>query len=420
MQTTKRRAEMSDNITNSPQIRFAGFTDAWEQRKLGEMLEERNEQIPENDEYPLMSFVQGAGVSPKGDRYDRSFLVKADNKKYKKTELGDFIYSSNNLETGSIGFNRTGNAVISPVYSIFSSKSELESRFIGILSTRKDFIAKMVRFRQGVVYGQWRIHEKDFLDIKITVPRHEEQKEIIDFYLNLDNLITLHQRKYDKLVIVKKSMLEKMFPKEGANVPEIRFAKFTDAWEQRKLGEHAIIKGRLGWKSLKQEEYTNEGPCMIAGKHISNGIIDWSKVDHIPQWRYDESPEIMLQNGDVIFSKDGSLGNPALIENLEGEATINSTMMLVRTDETINSNFFYQVLTSDIFQRLIYLKVSGSSIPHLFQADMNEFKFMTPTVEEQTKMGSFFKEFDNLITLHQRELNSLKNLKKSLLQQMFI
>ena len=194
-----------------PEIRFAGFTDAWEQRKLGEMLEERNEQIPENDEYPLMSFVQGAGVAPKGDRYDRSFLVKEDNKKYKKTELGDFIYSSNNLETGSIGFNRTGKAVISPVYSIFSSKSELESRFIGILSTRKDFIAKMLRFRQGVVYGQWRIHERDFLDISIAVPKHEEQKEIINFFANIDNLIALQERELDLLKDLKKSMLQQMF-----------------------------------------------------------------------------------------------------------------------------------------------------------------------------------------------------------------
>lgn len=201
--------------------------------------------------------------------------------------------------------------------------------------------------------------------------------------------------------------------------PKIRFKGFTDGWKQCELGKNAIIKGRLGWKSLKQEEYTNEGPSMIAGKHIRNGIIDWSKVDHIPQWRYDESPEIMLENGDVIFSKDGSLGNPALIENLEVEATINSTMMLVRTDETINSNFFYQVLTSNIFKRLIYLKVSGSSIPHLFQADMNEFKFMMPTVQEQSNIGSLFKYLDRLIILQQRKLELVKVTKKSMLQKMF-
>ena len=196
---------------NVPEVRYAGFTDAWEQRRLGEMLEERNEQMPENGEYPLMSFVQGTGVIPKGDRYDRSFLVKDENKKYKKTELSDFIYSSNNLETGSIGFNKTGKALISPVYSIFFSKSKLESQFIGILSTRRNFIGKMVRFRQGVVYGQWRIHEKDFLDIQIAVPSHDEQKKIIDFCANLDTLITLHQREINLLKNLKKSLLQQMF-----------------------------------------------------------------------------------------------------------------------------------------------------------------------------------------------------------------
>lgn len=196
---------------NVPEIRFAGFTDAWEQHRLGEMLEERNEQIPENEEYSLMSFVQGTGVTPKVDRYDRNFLVKDVNKKYKKTELGDFIYSSNNLETGSIGFNKTGKAVISPVYSVFSSKNKMESQFIGILSNRKDFIGKMLRFRQGVVYGQWRIHEKDFLDIQITVPSHDEQKEIIGFFVNLDNLITLHRRELNLIKNLKKSLLQQMF-----------------------------------------------------------------------------------------------------------------------------------------------------------------------------------------------------------------
>ena len=196
---------------DKPEIHFAGFTDAWEQRKLGEVLEERNDQISENTEYRLMSFVQGRGVVPKGDRYDRSFLVKDDKKKYKKTEFGDFIYSSNNLETGSIGFNRTGKALISPVYSIFKSKSELESQFIGILSKRKDFIAKMIRFRQGVVYGQWRIHESDFLNINIEISKYEEQKAIVNFFKQIDNTSTLHQRKLDSLKEMKKTLLQKMF-----------------------------------------------------------------------------------------------------------------------------------------------------------------------------------------------------------------
>ncbi|MFW8020838.1 restriction endonuclease subunit S [Vagococcus fluvialis] len=199
------------NGAKVPELRFAGFADDWEERKLGDVLSERNDQTPETNEYPLMSFVQGKGVTPKGERYNRSFLVKDSEKKYKKTELGDFIYSSNNLETGSIGFNRTGKAVISPVYSIFKSKKSRESQFIGIMSARKDFISKMVRFRQGVVYGQWRIHESDFLNIDMKMPNDKEQQLIISFFENIDKTIALHQRKLDLFKEQKKGFLQKMF-----------------------------------------------------------------------------------------------------------------------------------------------------------------------------------------------------------------
>ena len=194
-----------------PELRFPGFTDAWEQRKLSDILVERNEQQVETNEYPLMSFVQGHGVVPKGERYDRSFLVLDQSKKYKRTELGDFIYSSNNLETGSIGINKTGKAVISPVYSIFYGVSIGDSQFIGIMSLLPRFIAKMIRFRQGVVYGQWRIHEKDFLDISILIPSEAERTKITKLILSIEELITLHQRKLDHLQLQKKALLQQMF-----------------------------------------------------------------------------------------------------------------------------------------------------------------------------------------------------------------
>ena len=138
-----------------PEIRFDGFTYDWEQRKVGELLEERNEQAPMSEDYPLMAFIANQGVTQKGERYDRSALVNDETgKKYKRTEFGDFIYSSNNLETGSIGLNKYGNACISPVYSIFKSTGKAELDFLGRRFLRKDFINEMVKWRQGVVYGQ--------------------------------------------------------------------------------------------------------------------------------------------------------------------------------------------------------------------------------------------------------------------------
>ena len=172
------------------------ITSSWEQRKVGNLLIERNQQAPMSDEYPLMAFIANEGVAPKGERYDRSALVTDTvNKLYKKTEKGDFIYSSNNLETGSIGLNKYGKACISPVYSIFEPTGIADSDFLGRRLVRKDFINAMVKWRQGVIYGQWRIHESDFLKIEITVPSVEEQRKIGAYLDQLDNLITLHQRK---------------------------------------------------------------------------------------------------------------------------------------------------------------------------------------------------------------------------------
>ena len=167
----------------------------WEQRKVSDLLQERNEQTPMSKEYPLMAFIANLGVAPKGERYDRSALVNDEaGKKYKKTEYGDFIYSSNNLEAGSIGLNKYGNACISPVYSIFKPIGKADLDFLGRRFLRKDFINEMVKWRQGVVYGQWKIHESDFLNIEIEVPSVDEQKAIGRYLDFLDHLITLHRR----------------------------------------------------------------------------------------------------------------------------------------------------------------------------------------------------------------------------------
>lgn len=197
---------------NVPELRFGGLENSWKKCKVKDVLIERDEQSPESSEYPLMAFIAYKGVAPKGDRYDRSFLVNDnENKVYKRTEHGDFIYSSNNLETGSIGLNKYGKASISPVYSIFKPNEGTDSDFIGRMLSKKDFINEMVKWRQGVVYGQWRIHESDFMEINILVPETDEQKLIGRYFDELDNLIYLQQQKVEKLKKIKFACIQKMF-----------------------------------------------------------------------------------------------------------------------------------------------------------------------------------------------------------------
>ncbi len=200
----------------SQQIRFkdengSSYPD-WDEKKLSDVLKERNTQTPISGEYPLMAFVAYKGVAPKGDRYNREFLVSdAKSKKYKQTQLGDFIYSSNNLETGSIGLNLYGSASISPVYSIFEAKDGYSHQFLGAYLTRKKFIYQMVRYRQGVVYGQWRIHESEFLKIEEKFPCTGEQQKIADFLTTLDDKITAEKSKLTAAREFKKALLQRMF-----------------------------------------------------------------------------------------------------------------------------------------------------------------------------------------------------------------
>ncbi|MGX7263019.1 restriction endonuclease subunit S [Enterococcus crotali] len=400
-----------------PEIRFPGFDGDWKQYELGEMLEERNEQIIESDEYPLMSFVQGVGVTPKGERYDRSFLVKDDKKKYKKTELGDFIYSSNNLETGSIGFNKTGKAVISPVYSIFSSKTKLESQFIGIMSTRKDFINKMIHYRQGVVYGQWRIHEKDFLNIKVNIPVEKEQKEIIEFFKQLDDTIDLHQQKLINLKQTKQVFLQKMFPEEGKKVPEIRFPGFTDTWELRKLED---ISDKIIEKN-KENNFTE-----TLTNSAEYGIINQREF-----FDKDISNEKNL-NGYYIVRQDDFVYNPRISNyapvgpikrNKLGRTGVMSPLYYVFRTYDVDKNFLEYYFDTTIWHKFMKLNGDSGARADRFAIKDSTFKELPipyPSLTEQKRIGVFLDKLTSTIALHQRELDLLQETKKAFLQKMFI
>ncbi|MBT1395496.1 restriction endonuclease subunit S [Mycoplasmopsis bovis] len=184
-----------DEKSQFPSIRFKEFTNAWEQWKVGDLITERIEFTKESNEFPLMAFVANEGVVAKGERYDRSSLVRdIYNKIYKVTKYGDFIYSSNNLDRGSIGANKYGNACISPVYSIFKCTNSSDHNFIKNILSRHSFVNKLLKYRQGVVYGQLKIHESIFLNINLNSPSILEQNKIGKIFYNLDSLITLHQR----------------------------------------------------------------------------------------------------------------------------------------------------------------------------------------------------------------------------------
>ena len=383
-------------MTKKPSYRFVGFEDEWKEVKLGEILVERNEQISENEEYQLMSFVQGKGVVPKSDRYDRSFLVKDDKKNYKKTEFGDFIYSSNNLDTGSIGFNKSGKALISPVYSIFYSKTKKESQFIAILSQRKEFINEMIKYRQGVVYGQFRIHESDFLNISILAPESNAQEALINFFQDIDQLIILQQRKIEVLKEQKKTYLKLLFPAKGQTKPALRFAGFEDDWKEVKLGEYCdIATGKLDANAM-----------------VTDGEYDFY-TSGIQKYKIDvaafEGPAITIA------------GNGATVGYMHyADGKFNAYQRTyVLSNFLVDRSFIY----SEIGRKLpskIQQEARTGNIPYIVMDMLTKLDICLPSLPEQEAIGSFFQDLDKAIAKQVEKINQLKESKQTLLRKMFI
>lgn len=405
-------------VKKVPEIRFEGFAEPWEQRKVEDLLLERNEQTPMSVEYPLMAFIANEGVAPKGERYDRSSLVTdTENKLYKRTEFGDFIYSSNNLETGSIGLNKYGKACISPVYSIFQPTGIADSDFLGRRLVRKDFINAMVKWRQGVIYGQWRIHESDFLKIEIHVPPIEEQKKIGTLLDYLDHLITLHQNKHEKLVALKKAMLEKMFPPKGNNVPEVRFAGFTGSWERRKVSELADFSKGSGYSKGDLKE--NGTPIILYGRLYTKYQFEIGEVDTFA----DIKPGSVFSKGDeVIVPASGETAEDIAIAAavVKPGILLGGDLNILHPFGFMNPSFVALSISNGQPQKELARKAQGKSVVHVHNSDIQEVTICYPDREEQDKIVSVFSQLDNLITLHQRKHESLKRVKAALLQKMFV
>jgi len=199
-----------------------------------------------------------------------------------------------------------------------------------------------------------------------------------------------------------------------------RFIEIPKDWDIIKLEDYAIIKARIGWRGLKASEYTEEGPYLIANKHIINDKVIWEECDHLSEYRYQESPEIQLQQNDIIMSKDGTLGRVAHLDVLPGSATINSTMMMIRViNDNLFSKFLYYFFQSRYFKSFIYERVSGSTVPHIFQRDMRMLKVILPPIQEQQKIASKLTNVDNIIQLTKQIIDQLQLLRKGLLQQLF-
>ena len=356
-----------------------------------------------SDEYPLMAFIANEGVAPKGERYDRSALVTDTvNKLYKKTEKGDFIYSSNNLETGSIGLNKYGKACISPVYSIFEPTGIADSDFLGRRLVRKDFINAMVKWRQGVIYGQWRIHESDFLKIEITVPSVEEQRKIGAYLDQLDNLITLHQRQ----------SFSHSTPDISLSVQLIH-PFYTSSWEQRKFDE--VFDCTIPNNTLSRAELNYESGS-VRNIHYGDILIKYGSVvdvqnDEIPFATGKSSDDFkgaLLRDGDIIIAdtaEDETTGKACEIGNSQGLDVVSGLhTMVCRPRNKMALGYLGYYLNSDAYHHQLLPLMQGIKVLSLSRTNVQKTMVCYPKSKaEQQLIADCFRNLDNLITLHQRK-----------------
>ena len=310
--------------------------------------------------------------------------------------------------------------IISPAYHTFHGEN-VDSRFYYAYFRSKNFINKDLKPHVYGIRDGRSIDIEGMKTIKIPYTAYAEQKSIGDFLTALDNLITLHQRKYDKLQVLKKAMLEKMFPKNSSGVPEIRFKGFTDAWEQRKLGE---VVERI---TRKNENLESTLPLTISAQY---GLINQNEFFDKRIASKDVSGYFLVRNGEFAYNKSTSSDAPwGAIKRLDRyESGVLSTLYIVfkiSDERKTSSDYIVTYYNTDLWHKGIQAIAAEGARNHgllnVAPADFFETSLTMPKdYAEQQKIGSFFQQLDNLITLHQRELEKLQNIKKSMLEKMFV
>ena len=374
----------------SPQLRFEGFTDDWEERRLSEVLRERNNQQPQSMEYPLVSFTVENGVTPKTDRYEREQLVVGDksSKKYKVTVLNDIVYNPANLKFGAISRNKYGNAVFSPIYVTFSVNNDVTMpEFIEMLITRKDFIKRALKYQQGTVYERQSVSPENLLSMNLYLPGKLEQEKIGTFFKHLDDTISLQQRKLDLLKEQKKGYLQKMFPKNGEKIPELRFAGFADDWEERKLGEIGSFKNGM---NFGKDAMGHGSPFVNLQNIFGKNIVDDTTLE-LAESTEKQKVEYSLIKGDVLFIrssvKPSGVGEAALVDSNLPDTTYSGFIIRFRPKIDIDNNFKRFAFGTKYVRNQIMARATSSANTNINQDSLSLIQVGLPNLKEQEKIG---------------------------------
>ena len=417
-----------DNKKNGiPKLRFPGFTGAWEQRKLGEVVKIQSgftgDSQLNNGKFKISRIETiSNGVI---DSKKIGFSNTAPNKKY-KLKVGDILYSNiNSIE--HIGKIAKYIEDIDLYHGInllrLSSVNENSSFLFYELNTENK--RNWAKSHANKAVNQASINQTELKKQRLDIPSIEEQNLISNFLIQLDSLITLHQRKLEHLQEQKKGLLQKMFPKNGEIVPEVRFPGFTDAWEQRKFFDNIekVIDFRGRTPKKLGMEWSAEGYTALSALNVKDGYIDFTAdVHYANQDLYDKwMAGNELYKGQVLFTTEAPMGNVAQVPD-NRKYVLSQRTIAFNVDKTkVTNDFLAVLLRSQNVQHTLKSLASGGTAQGVSQKSLSQLKVILPiNPKEQQEIGNFFNHFDSLITLHQRKLDHLELMKKGLLQQMFV
>lgn len=420
---------MQDN-EKKPALRFKGFTDPWEQRKFSDITFPAGEKNRDNLPLESYSITNEHGFIPQDEKFENGGTMReADKRMYYIVSPNSFAYNPARINVGSIGYQNTGkDVIVSSLYEVFKTSDDVDDRLLWHWFKSPDFQKLIFQLQEGGVRLYF-YYDKLCMGT-VSLPSLEEQRKIGQFFDSLDTLITLHQRKYEKLVNIKKSMLDKMFPQNGASVPEIRFKSFTDPWEQRKLGEafdFTVPNNTLSRAELNQESGS------VRNVHYGDVLIKYGSVldaqnDELPfitGRSKDDFKGALLQNGDIIIAdtaEDETTGKVCEIVNIQDKDVVAGlhTMVCRPKNKTAEGYFGYYMNSSSYHHQLLPL-MQGIKVLSLSKTNVQKTTVKYPKDKaEQQKIADCLRRIDALITLHQRKLEKLQNIKKSCLEKMFV
>ena len=403
-----------------PRIRFKAYTESWADEKIGDVLAEKRRPIVLEDDqrYELITVKRrNEGVVSRGHLLGRDILVK----NYAQLKAGDFVISKRQVVHGATGIvpPALDGAIVSNEYLTAVDSEKLLTEFLTIVASLPAMRKKFFLSSYGVDIEKLFFDADDWKKRSVTLPDVQEQSRISQCFRDVDRVITLHQRKHDKLLALKIALLEKIFPKSGTSAPEVRFQEFSGDWEKKKLGELIPITSAA---RVHKHQWTSSGVPFFRTSDVVahyNGEQS-SKAFISPELFQDLSKKVgRIKQGDILITGGGSIGVPYLVTSDEPLYFKDADLLWLKVPDGIDGKYLYSFFCSGLFSKYLESVSHIGTIGHYTIEQAKRTPIDIPGIDEQKKIGSYFFNLTELIAKHAVQIQKLRQIKSALLEEMF-